>query len=84
MVWKEKIETADCAGKCGKKVPIVIQERDNGSRMLDLASTQAKGTMSVQRGDCGGVGGHDHYCRECFLVSVLDLFKGMMADDKEG
>jgi len=84
MDWREENETADCAGKCGKKVPIVIQVRGNGSRMFDLASTQAKGTMSVQRGDGGGNKGWGHYCRECFLVVMAVLFKGMIVDDKEG
>ena len=79
MTWRKENETADCAGKCGTKVSVVIRVRENGSRVLDLASTQAEGTHSSLNAD----GTWNHYCRKCFLVVMAALFKGMIVDDKE-
>lgn len=80
MIWRKENETADCAGKCSKKLTLVIRVRENGSRMFDLASTQAAGTHSALNAD----GTWSHYCQKCFLVAMAVLFKGMIVDDKEG
>ena len=77
MNWRKEDETAECAGGCGGRVAVVIRVRENGSRMLDLASTQAAGASSVMNADCSW----SHYCRECFLSKVLALFKGRVVEE---
>jgi hypothetical protein len=77
MNWKKENETAKCAGGCGKDVTIVVRVGENGSRALDLASTQAAGTSSTLNADCTW----SHYCRKCFLEKVLAFFKGKFVDE---
>lgn len=78
MNWREENETVNCARKCGKKVTIVVRVRENGSKAFDIASTQAAGTHSTLNADCTW----SHYCRECFLVEMGALFRGMIADEE--